>query len=279
MSFVPGQLTHAEGLDYGPITVSGGGSCPLWSAGNYFVELYASFSPPVPPSLPVPRGSDSTARQRLMAASSFIATLATIVIAPTLPFACTLSSACVLLFSSFLLTRPILIFDWKGRSPTPPSPPPSPSPSPRALSRRSTALRHAPARMLPRKQLPWHSSHFHRLLPLAPKKPVEIRYRTDSSCACESQSRRTAQQAPVMHAPAAYRRIKTVWRCAGWVIGPNVLNHTALPILTCGIRPPEMHYSPTRRCQVYHVLLAAANTRAVGRCYGYGVLSACCCRL
>lgn len=85
MSFVPGQLTHAEGLDYGPITVSGGGSCPLWSAGNYFVELYASFSPPVPPSLPVPRGSDSTARQRLMAASSFIATLATIVIAPTLP--------------------------------------------------------------------------------------------------------------------------------------------------------------------------------------------------
>lgn len=98
MSFVPGQLTHAEGLDYGPITVSGGGSCPLWSAGNYFVELYASFSPPVPPSLPVPRGSDSTARQRLMAASSFIATLATIVIAPTLPFACTLSSACVLFF-------------------------------------------------------------------------------------------------------------------------------------------------------------------------------------
>lgn len=126
MSFVPGQLTHAEGLDYGPITVSGGGSCPLWSAGNYFVELYASFSPPVPPSLPVPRGSDSTARQRLMAASSFIATLATIVIAPTLPFACTLSSACVLFFSSFLLTRPILIFDWKGRSPTPPSPPPPP---------------------------------------------------------------------------------------------------------------------------------------------------------
>lgn len=29
-------------------------------------------------------------------------------------------------FSSFLLTRPLLIFDWKGRSPTPPSPPPSP---------------------------------------------------------------------------------------------------------------------------------------------------------